>query len=106
MNILPINLGSLATLTAEDSLRFVGITGVRLSINDNEFTAEATNGRYVLRATGECVDVSKYPEIQEVKEAPNGKTESIVPAKVWQKTFREAKRVSKKNKHCPKAVAV
>lgn len=53
MNLLPVNLGSLANICAgAEHSRFGATTGVQLEVTDTGYTATATDGRLVCSLSG------------------------------------------------------
>jgi hypothetical protein len=96
MHLLPTTLGKLADLTEKYDGRFA-LSNVRLRVHgDNTFTAEATDTKCLLRVTGPCVaSADQFPDcVPGLTTAPNGKTDALVPASAWKKTFGAAKKLT------------
>lgn len=93
--LLPQNLGTIAKLASKDRGRFGATLGVRLTVTEDSYLAEATNCSYLGRVTGPLEDSTEYPSIPSIESAPNGKAESIVPAKDWVDAFRSVSKYVK-----------
>lgn len=87
MNLLPKNLGSLATLCQDGSYRY-GFSGVHLQTTQDGYQVEATDGKSFVRVVGTCELSEQYPCNSSLASAPNGQHESIVPASEWKKAFK------------------
>ena len=98
MHLLPTNLAKLADLTGDDTRWATSAVHLRLH-GDNTYVAEATNCRVAIRVSGPAMDVSEYPVIPAMAEAPNGCTDALIPAEVWRKVFVQA---AKHTKRCYK----
>lgn len=93
--LLPQNLSAIAKLASKDRGRYGATLGVRLSVSGDGYMVEATNCSYLGRVTGPLDDATEYPNIPSIESAPNGKTESVIPAKEWVDVFRTVPKYSK-----------
>lgn len=104
MHLLPTNLAPLADMVAKNEGKYA-MTGIHLRVHgDNTYCAAATDGRRLLVVSGECPgDATDFPHAT-IRKAPNGATESIIPAPTWRKTFKDAskatRRMQKLAPHC------
>lgn len=107
MHLLPTNLAPIATICANESVRFA-TTGVKIDVDSTEptaqFTAVATDGRRLIVCKGECTDPAPampkdaptYPDLPALDSAPNGQLGGIVPAREWARIFREAEKLTRR----------
>lgn len=86
--LLPRWLAPLAKACATEAARFA-ITGVRLELSSHHYLADATDGRILIRIRGPRGECSDYPPHPAVENAANGATTAIIPAKEWEKAFRQ-----------------
>ncbi len=93
MNLLPNNLGTLANVCAKDNTKYA-MNGVHLRVHDdNTYRACSTDTKVGLMVTGPCGVADNYPNIPALESAPNGATESLIPAKSWKNSFAAAKKI-------------
>ena len=112
MNLLPINLGPIATIAAKEAARYGATTGVHLEFGEDQFLAVATDGRRLLQVNGDCVQAFtpitdtdgkitqervEYPGFAALDSAPNGECKGVVPAKDWAKAFADAGKIVRKS---------
>lgn len=86
MRLLPKNLGSLSVVCPKESMRYATV-GVRIKCGDDKYLAEATDGRLLARVEGEYPG-GEYPPVPAIESAPNGQSDTIVPAKEWSAAFK------------------
>jgi hypothetical protein len=98
MNLLHGNLNALAKLTESASGRYA-TSGVLVEADgDERYRAVATNGRYLGLVEGEpSTAIGHYPNVEAVRNAPNGATKAIIPAK----DFAAATAAASKKKAAP-----
>jgi DNA polymerase III sliding clamp (beta) subunit (PCNA family) len=94
MHLLPTNLGPLADITA-DNTRYA-LSGVKITLKDDTYEACATDAKILAIIEGGCENEKDYPSIPAFDNAPNGKSECLVPAELWRSAFAEAKKITKK----------
>src|SRR5215472_7512838 len=94
MIFLPKNLGSLAMLAGDESMRYA-LAGVHVLDEGDFYRCEVTDGRLLAivcgpdaRASGAGRHITDEQQ-QAVEEAPSGDFDIIVPAGRWKEAFRQ-----------------
>jgi hypothetical protein len=100
MHLLPTNLAALSEITDPNSYRFaLGCINLKLKEENGEqsFSAEATNTHILLKVEGPTVGkLEDYPIFPALEAAPNSATAGLIPAKFWNKSFKDAAVFTKK----------
>jgi hypothetical protein len=94
MIFLPKNLGSLATLAGDESMRYA-LSGVHVLDEGDFYRCEVTDGRLLAivcgpdaRASGAGRHITDEQQ-EAIEEAPSGVFDMIVPAGRWKEAFRQ-----------------
>lgn len=94
MIFLPKNLGCLATLAGDESMRY-SLAGVHVLDEGDFYRCEVTDGRLLAivcgpdaRASGAGRHITEEQQ-QAIEEAPGGVFDVLVPASRWKEAFRQ-----------------
>ncbi len=85
---LPINLASLARLSAKEDIRYA-LSAIRVRETTEGYEVVATDGHRLAVVTGPGLCEDPVPALEE---APNGVCEALVPAGEWARILKGAKR--------------
>src|SRR6185312_5753057 len=84
--LLPRNLEGLAKVAADNPTRFA-LSGIRLKIDGGEYTAEAADGKVLVRVVGTAPDAAEHLIPLEPNAAD--RDEALIPAREWAAAFKQ-----------------
>lgn len=94
MIFLPKNLGTLATLAGDESLRYA-LAGIHLLDEGDYYRCEVTDGRLLAIVCGPDARTAAAArhitdeQLQAIEDAPGGVFDVVVPAGRWKEVFRQ-----------------